>query len=376
MDQNVIPTPSQGRVQRSHSNFYYVALDLDKDAAGNQQGDVLDECPLYECSLRGLLKKERTEVLVGDRVTLDALDPQNNTGRIQSVLPRQNRLERPKIANVDRVVIVHPFQEPDFDGAQLDRYLTQVAIAGIEPVICLSKTDLAASPEQLNPIHQCYSDHLGYRVFNTSVYQPESFAPLLSEIKGKMSVLAGLSGAGKSSLLNAVNPSLDLKIKPVSEALGRGQHTTRHVELLTVATDTVIADTPGFSQLKFDTVLPNAIEAAYREFAPYREACEFSDCLHIDESGCAVLANIEALDESRYQSYLAMIEEARSYKRTVQQTSQKEDYGSKTLHRRGQTPVEILRLKGKDREASRRTRRQQVSADMDQVLAEEPPDSL
>ncbi|MCE3235825.1 MAG: ribosome small subunit-dependent GTPase [Vampirovibrio sp.] len=337
-----------GRLRKYHSNFYYV------EAEGT----------LFECALRGLIKKEGGDVLVGDFVELDSVNAAAGTARINRVLPRKNSISRPKLANVDRVLVVYSLREPIFDPNQMDRYLTHIELAGITPILCISKADLAENDEELARIRDLYECKLGYRVLFTSVNHLADLQPIRELAEGNITVLAGPSGSGKSSLLNALNADLQLRVGEVSEKIARGQHTTRHVELLSLfddSPDTLIADTPGFSNLKFTYVLPIQLEAAMRDFAPYREHCAFSDCLHVDEEGCAVRENLASIAESRYQSYLDMLAEARLYKEEANSTSQKQEFGYKQLDRKGKESVRILRLKEKNRDASRRTRKQQVS---------------
>lgn len=336
-----------GRLRKYHSNFYYVEADG----------------VLYECMLRGLIKKEGIEVLVGDFVELDSVDLTAKTARINRVLDRKNAISRPKMANVDQVLVVYSLHEPEFDPQQMDRYLTHIELAGLTPMICISKADLAQNSDELTHIQDLYTNRLGYRVFFTSVQNPASLDPIREITQGKISVLAGPSGSGKSSLLNALNPNLQLRVGEVSEKIARGQHTTRHVELLSLfddRPDTWIADTPGFSNLRFNYVLPKQLEAVFREFASYRANCAFSDCLHIDEADCAVQAHLETIAKSRYQSYKDLLAEARLYKDEANATSQKEEFGYKHLDRKGKDAVRILRLKEKNRDASRRTMKQRV----------------
>jgi ribosome biogenesis GTPase len=337
----------EGRLLKYHSNFYYV------EAEGT----------LYECMLRGLIKKEGTEPLVGDRVVLDSVNAANQTARVSSLLPRTNAITRPKIANVDQVLVVYSLREPEFDPHQMDRYLTHIELAGLTPTLCLSKADLLADQVELAAIRHLYVEKLGYALYFTSIHQADSFQTIRELTHGKITVLAGPSGSGKSSLLNALNPSLKLRVGEISEKIARGQHTTRHVELLMpnpIEPDTLIADTPGFSNLRLNYVLPEQIEAVFREFAPYRADCDFSDCLHLDEEGCAVLTNRDKIADTRYLSYKDLITEARQYEETVRASSQKEEFGYKTLDRKGKDSVRILRLKEKDRDASRKTLKQQV----------------
>ena len=341
------PTERLGRLLKYHSNFYYVE----------------SEGVLYECALRGLLKKEGQDVLVGDFVVLDSLNEGSKTARVQRVVDRKNAISRPKLSNVDQVIVVYSLREPLFDFNQMDRYLTHVELAGLEPILCVSKADLAQSKAEIAQIQSLYEDQLGYRTFFTSVRQPESLDPILALIQGKITVLAGPSGCGKSSLLNRINPNFQLRVGEVSAKISRGAHTTRHVELLALHADdpdTLIADTPGFSNLKFNTVLPTQVAALFRDFQPYKADCAFTDCLHADEEGCAVLAQREKIAETRYLSYLDILVEARAYKEEAAASSQKEEFGYKQLDRKGKEALQILRLKEKNRDGSRRTQKQQV----------------
>jgi ribosome biogenesis GTPase / thiamine phosphate phosphatase len=346
-----------GRLRKYHSNFYYV------EANGI----------LYECALRGLVKKEGGEVLVGDFVVLDSIDSIAKTARISRILERKNAISRPKLANVDQVLVVYSLRDPVFDPHQMNRYLTHIELAGLIPTLCISKVDLAQSEAELEIIRQVYVETLGYQVIFASVKNLEGLSLIRELAQGQITVLAGPSGSGKSSLLNALNQDLQLRVGDISEKIARGQHTTRHVELLSLfddSTDTLIADTPGFSNLKFNYVLPIQLENVFRDFAPYRSQCVFSDCLHVDEEGCNVLQHRSQIAESRYQSYLDLLAEARLYKNEVNSTSQKQEFGYKQLDRKGKDSVRILRLKEKNRDVSRRTQKQQVRL-LDMKLSEE-----
>lgn len=337
------PKTQQGIVLYYQSNFYTVKVGLVE----------------YQCVLKGLLKKEGTDVVVGDRVDVDNLDEINRTARIVNVLERKNQLARPKIANIDRAVIVASVQNPPLDLQQLDRYVTHVQLARIDPLICISKVDLAEGETFLENVKALY-ERLGIPVYLTSIHRPQSVGRLFDAIEGETVVLAGQSGVGKSSLLNAYQPGLGLAVQSVSEKLQRGQHTTRHVALISLDKRTYVADTPGFSYLKFDTVSPHAIEAVFPDFAPYRDQCRFDDCLHMEEADCAVKAHLDEIAPSRYESYQVFEEEAREYVELVQTTSQKQEYGYKTLKRGKEKEVHILKLPEKQRQASRRRLKQQV----------------
>ncbi len=337
----------EGRLLKYHSNFYYV------ESAG----------VLYECMLRGLIKKEGQEALVGDWVTLDSVNPMNATARIHSIAPRKNQISRPKIANVDQAIVVYSLKEPAFDTTQMDRYLTHVLLANVTPLLCITKMDLMASEAEREAISTIYEQALGYSILYLSQKDPVTLAPVVAQTKNRVTVLAGPSGSGKSSLMNSLNPALQLRTGEISEKISRGQHTTRHVELLAPIPEdnqTWIADTPGFSNLKFSYALPLDIERVFADFAPYRNDCEYTDCLHQDEAGCAVQAYLEAILPSRWESYISFIAEARLFETEQRATSQKEEFGFKTLNRKGKDSVQILRLKGRDRDDSRKRQKQLV----------------
>jgi ribosome biogenesis GTPase len=352
------PAQRVGRLLKYHSNFYYVEADG----------------VLYECALRGLLKKEGLDVLVGDFVALDSVNEAAKTARVQRVVDRKNAITRPKLANVDQVVVVYSLREPLFDPNQMDRYLTHVELAGLEPILCISKADLAQDGAEISRIQALYQEQLGYQVMFTSVKDPRSLQTIKAIIQDKITVLAGPSGSGKSSLLNTLNPQFKLRVGEVSAKVSRGAHTTRHVELLALTVDdpqTLIADTPGFSNLKFNTTLPLQIAGLFRDFQPYKTDCAFTDCLHVDEEGCHVLTHRDQIADTRYQSYLDMLSEARAYKEEVAATSQKQEFGYKQLDRKGKVSLQILRLKEKNRDGSRRTQKQQVRL----LDLEDEPDS-
>lgn len=298
-------------------------------------------------------------MLVGDRVVLDSVDDTNQSARITQVLERSNQLSRPKIANITKAVVVCAVDNPPLELTQLDRYLTHVVLADIAPVLCISKVDLTQNPALPSQIDAIYAP-LDIPVHFTSIRQPESVSKLFEELHGEIVVLAGLSGAGKSSLLNAYQPGLSLAVGEVSEKIQRGQHTTRQVSLIALDESTYVADTPGFSLLKFDTVSPAALESAFPEFAPYRAHCRFDNCLHLDEADCAVREHLSDIPASRYDSYRNFQEEAKEYAETVSTTSQKQEYGYKTLTKGKAEELQILKLSQKQRAASRRTEKQRL----------------
>ena len=251
------------------------------------------------CKPRGKFRKLGISPLVGDNVVVDT---ENNY--ILEILGRKNELERPSITNIDQAVIVTSVRIPDFSSNLLDKLLCMIEYNNVKPIICFTKLDLL-NEDELNEIRniQSYYKKIGYQVFdNTDIELKDIF-------KDKITVFAGQSGAGKSSLLNKLDNTLDLEIGEVSVALGRGRHTTRHTELIEVLGG-LIADTPGFSALEFKGMSNEAIRDNFIEFNEYKEYCEYKDCMHINERKCGIKDNIEnnVILKSRYDNYLKFIE--------------------------------------------------------------------
>ena len=254
---------------------------------------------LYICKPRGKFRNLSITPLVGDNVVIDE---ENNY--ILQILNRKNELNRPSVANIDQVVIVTSVKIPDFSSNLLDKLLTIIEFNNIKPIICFTKLDLLKEKEleYIEKIMKYYKD-IGYEVFdNTDIALKEIF-------KDKITVFAGQSGAGKSSLLNRLDSTLNLKIGDVSVALGRGKHTTRHTELIQVLGG-LIADTPGFSSLDFKGMKKSDIRDNFIEFNEYREYCEYKDCMHINELKCDIKEKVkkDIIMKSRYENYLKFVE--------------------------------------------------------------------
>ena len=276
---------AEGRIQKALSGFYYV----------DTGAEVLT------CRARGKFRKEGLSPLVGDRVTVRELG--NGEGFVESVLPRKNAFERPAVANIDQLIMIGANVNPITDPFLIDRVVAIAENAGCEPVVCLNKCDLDPA-EHLYDIYRS----IGFRVLRTSAANGLGLDALRDALRGKTSAFTGNSGVGKSSLLNALDASFGIATGAVSERLGRGKHTTRHVELYALGEDTFVADTPGFASFEVDMVDPISCENlqyAFREFRPYIGKCRFRDCAHLKEPGCAVLAAVEAgeIAPERHESY-------------------------------------------------------------------------
>ena len=280
-----------GRILRSLSGFY----------------DVQTPAGIISCRGRGHLRRGAAVPLTGDQVEISV---EKGKGMVEKILPRKNSFVRPAVANVDALVVfaanVNPITEPFL----IDRV---AAIAGdqeVPVVLCVNKCDLDPAIDLVR-IYQ----NAGFTVIQTSAETGEGVEELRAAIRGKLVAFTGNSGVGKSSILNRLCPQLALATGEVSEKLGRGRHTTRHVELYDLGEDTYVADTPGFSSFDTDqmeVILKENLQYAFPDFGDYIGCCQFHDCSHRKEPGCAVTAAVGAgrIEKSRYDSYLKLYEKA------------------------------------------------------------------
>jgi len=281
-----------GIIIKGYSGFYYVLANSD----------------VWVCSLRGKYRVKTQTFLPGDRVKIQITE--ENKGVIEMVEPRKNELTRPPVANIDQVIIVMAFSRPEPDFWLLDRLLVSAQASFVLPVICFNKADLITDAEQ-EIITEIYGN-LDFPFVITSTKDKRGISELKSLLADRISVFAGPSGVGKSSLFNVLEPELIQKTGEISEKLARGKHTTRHVELIRLSKGGLLADTPGFSQ----TFLPEDfkrenLSAYYPDFVALRSGCRFKSCLHRQEPRCAVRDAVSsgALDSARYERYLAMLAE-------------------------------------------------------------------
>lgn len=274
--------------------------------------DVLTPDGVFACQLRGRFRKTG-RALTGDRVRISTHD--DGTGVIEEIEERSNQLLRPRIANVDQGVMVMSLAQPDLNLPLLDRALVLMEHEGLEVLICFNKVDLVPEEEACEAT-ELYA-RAGYPVLISSTKMGVGIETLREKLTGMISVLAGPSGGGKSSLLNAVRPGLRLNVAPVSKATGRGRHTTRQVELLEVSEGALVADTPGFSRLELGFLSKWDISEYFREMAQLRQECRFPDCLHRREPDCRVKQAVKQgeVAESRYKNYLMLVEECEEMER-------------------------------------------------------------
>ena len=263
---------------------------------------------IFDCVPRGLFRKKGETVCVGDMVSF------NDELVIKEILPRKNHIIRPPLANMDQLVFVVSMCEPSPNLTLLDKFIAIAEFKKIQPLIVLTKIDL----DESDNIFSVYTG-AGIKVVSADYSSKESIDSVKECLKGKISAFTGNSGVGKSTLLNAIAPGLDIPTGEISKKLGRGRHTTRHAQLYKLDNGGYIADTPGFSTFetnKYDIIKKEALSDCFIEFSDYSDKCMFSDCSHTREKGCAVLdaVNSGLISQSRHESYCQMYEEAKNIK--------------------------------------------------------------
>ena len=269
---------------------------------------------IITCRGRGLFRKDGFILLVGDRVKYDINE--DGSGYITEAEERENQLVRPPIANVGKALVVFSAKEPDFNVKFLDRLLAVIEAKSIEPIILISKIDLLTADEQtiLAPLLQYYRD-IHYTVIETSSREDVGLDLVKELVDHQLVVICGQSGVGKSSMLNAIDNNLDIEVNEISKALGRGKHTTRHVELHKLAGG-LVADTPGFSALDLAELEPSDLRESFIEFVEVQDNCKFRGCMHVNEPKCAVKKDVEVggILASRYENYLQLLDEIQKRK--------------------------------------------------------------
>lgn len=290
----------KGRIVKAMSSFYYVEI---KDK-------------IYECKARGIFKKDGIDPMVGDFVEITVIDESAEYGVIEKVYPRTSMLLRPPIANATKALLVFGVKDPKPNLSLIDRFVARAQKEGLEVLICFNKIDLDI--ENTYPQLQELYERVGYKVFAVSVKDGFHLEQLRAELKGQITVVAGPSGVGKSSLINALDRRLNLKTGSVSQKLGRGRHTTRYASLIDIGEDTWVVDTPGFSSLSLDDMEERELKEYFIEFHEYDHDCRFGyNCLHENEPDCAVKTAVEEgdLPQKRYESYLQLLRELREANR-------------------------------------------------------------
>lgn len=292
---------ADGRIIKALSGFYYVQDESNKE--------------IYQCRGRGNFRKRKITPLVGDHVVYEA---ENKTdGYILEVNKRENELVRPPVANIDQAFLVFSATQPTFNTQLLDKFLVHIEASDIKPIICITKMDLVTESEErtIQDYSKDYSE-IGYDVLMNSALSLSGISEIEQHFYDRVTVFAGQSGVGKSSLLNAINPDLELDTSDISTHLGRGKHTTRHVELIPFGSG-LVADTPGFSSLDFRGIEADDLWLYFPEIREKTNECKFRACTHMAEPGCAVKAAVDngEIKSYRYDHYSSFFQEIKDQKR-------------------------------------------------------------
>lgn len=346
--------PLLGTVLAVQANFYQVRLELKVEGSEDNVQTSNPQPLTLLCTRRTRLKKIGQRVMVGDRVRVEEPDWEGGRGAIADVLPRKTQLDRPPVANADQILLVFALADPPLDPYQLTRFLVKAESTGLDVKLCLNKSDLV-SEDELEDWRDRLKDW-GYEPIFISVYTSEGLDELSNQLEDKITILAGPSGVGKSSLINQLIPDVNQRVAEVSGKLSRGRHTTRHVELFELPAGGLLADTPGFNQPDIECT-PEELTLYFPE-ARHRLAtdnCQFSDCLHRGEPGCAVQGDWE-----RYEYYLDLLEDAIAYQEWFNQQADPESSLKAKTKGKGQTQYEPKLETKKYRRSSRRTQLQEL----------------
>lgn len=283
-----------GKIVRGIAGFYYVHV---------------KEAGIFECKAKGIFRNNNIKPLVGDNVKLEILDSEKMLGNITDILPRNNSIIRPAVANIDQAVVIIAVSYPKPDLNLLDRFLLMMRMQNISTAVCFNKSD-DADEEWLLQLADNYRGS-DCTVYMTSTVTGDGIAEFKQGMTGKTTVLAGPSGVGKSSVINSLFPEAQMAVGDISSKIKRGRHTTRHSELLSLGKETYIMDTPGFTSLKLLLLEKEELKRYYPEFEPYMDRCRFLGCSHINEPGCAIKDAVQNnnISQSRYNNYKQFYEE-------------------------------------------------------------------
>ena len=283
----------QGKIIKGIAGFYYVQT---KDG-------------IYECKAKGSFRNRKLKPYVGDDVEITVLDEENKKGNMEEILERKNFLIRPAVANVDQTLVIFAAAKPDPNLNLLDRFLIMMEQKGVPVILVFNKTDVAESAK-LEEYAGIY-ENCGYQVLRVSALQEEGISEIKEILRGKTSTVAGPSGVGKSSIINLLQSDIHMETGNISEKIERGKHTTRHSELISIAEDTYIFDTPGFSSLYVTDMEKEELKNYFPEFEQYEDECKFLGCVHVNEPVCGVKEALKCgkISKSRYENYKLLYEE-------------------------------------------------------------------
>lgn len=290
----------QGKIIKGIAGFYYIHA---------ENGQV------YECKAKGAFRKQKIKPLVGDMVRIAVLDEAEHLGNVEEILPRKNGLIRPAVANIDMALVIFAAAKPEPNFNLLDRFLCMMEFQNVPVTICFNKTDLV-DEEKIEEYRKIY-EPAGYRLMSTCTRTGEGVDAVKALLHGKTTTVAGPSGVGKSSLINALQSDVQMQTGVISDKIDRGKHTTRHSEIVPVMEDSYIMDTPGFSSMDVPGFEKEDLWTCFPEFREYEPYCKFQGCSHINEPDCGVK---EALAEGkissvRYENYKLLYEELKNMKK-------------------------------------------------------------
>ena len=290
----------QGKIIKGIAGFYYIYAENDE---------------IYECKAKGIFRKDKQKPLVGDNVEIEVLDEQEKEGSVTAILPRKNSLIRPAVANVDQALVIFAITKPQPNFNLLDRFLIMMQQQDIPCIICFNKQDIDEEGKKQD--YRAIYEQACFRTIAVSAAKKEGIDTIQELLRGKTTTVAGPSGVGKSSLVNCLQSGTVMETGSISEKIERGKHTTRHSELISIAPDTYILDTPGFSSLGLFGLEKEQLAGYYPEFVPFEKYCRFGGCSHISEPVCGVKDAVAEgeISRTRYENYCLLYEELKSQRK-------------------------------------------------------------
>lgn len=290
----------QGKIVKGISGFYYVHV------VGTG---------IYECKAKGVFRNRKVKPLVGDNVEIVVLDEEKHLGNVEEILPRKNELIRPAVSNINMALVIFAAAKPNPNFNLLDRFLCMMEYQKVPVTICFNKCDLVSEEEKEN-LQKIYAP-AGYDILFTSVKTGENIDRLKALLAEKTTTVAGPSGVGKSSLINELQTDVRMQTGAISDKIGRGKHTTRHSEIISIGQDTYIMDTPGFSSMDLPGFEKEDLWTCYPEFVPYEPECRFIGCSHIGEPDCGVKNALAEgkISRVRYDNYVILYEEMKNIRK-------------------------------------------------------------
>ena len=290
----------KGKIVKGISGFYYVHV---------------AETGIYECKAKGIFRNQKIKPLVGDDVEIVVLDEEKKIGNVEKILPRTRELIRPAVANIDMALVIFAAAKPDPNFNLLDRFLCMMEYQKVPVTICFNKCDLVTE-EQRETLRKIY-EPAGYELLFTSAKTQENVEKLKSVLCGKMTAVAGPSGGGKSSLINDLQDAVQMQTGGISDKIERGKHTTRHSQIIPIAENTYIMDTPGFSSMDLPGFSKEDLWTCYPEFVRFEPGCRFIRCSHIGEPDCGVKTALAEgkISQVRYDNYVQLYQEMKNMRK-------------------------------------------------------------